>query len=137
MSIFGIIGISFLISMLIVCVFGLISTMPYDENWTLFIIGVIVSFVIFIACIFGGIGLNTEEAKVWSAKFEAQKTTIEQSLDSEVLSGLERIQLVNQAAELNGELASRKTRSELWHYVYYDNSVYDGLEPICISGKEN
>jgi hypothetical protein len=53
-------------------------------------------------------------------------------LKSEVLSGLERIELVNKAAELNGELAKRKAQSELWHYVYYDNNVYKNIEPIVI-----
>ena len=133
MSIFGIVGLSFLIACFIVYVFGLIAAFPYKENWTIFNIGIIVAGVIFIASIFIGVGINTECAQVWSAKYEAQKTTIEQSLDSDVLTGLERIELVNKAAELNGELAERKASSELWHYVYYDDTVYKNIEPIVIN----
>jgi hypothetical protein len=69
------------------------------------------------------------------AKYEAQKATIEQSLDSDVLSGLERIELVNEAAELNGELAERKAQSERWHVVYYEDGIYDNVESICIGKK--
>lgn len=132
MSIFGIIGFAFLFGALAVGIGLLCSQMVYDEDRAC-VVSLIVSVAIFIACIFIGIGFNTEDAKIWSAKFEAQKTTIEQSLDSEVLSGLERIELVNKAAELNGELAERKSSSELWHYVYYDKDVYKNVEPICIN----
>lgn len=131
MSIFLIAFIVFAFSFLVFLCGALISTMVYHEDVGI-ALTIIVSVAVFIAGLFVGVGLNTEEAQVWSAKYEAQKTTIEQSLDSEVLSGLERIELVKQASELNGELAERQARAELWHVVYYDEDVYSGLEPICI-----
>lgn len=134
MSIFGIIGLSLLIGMAFALIGALITLLlSEDDIFKHFIISCIVGAVVFIASIFIGIGFNTEDSKIWSAKFEAQKTTIEQSLDSDVLSGLERIELVNKASELNGELAERKATSELWHYVYYDKDVYKDIEPISIN----
>lgn len=48
------------------------------------------------------------------AGYEAQKITIEQSLDNEDLSGLERIELVNNASELNEWLAEEKIEISKW-----------------------
>lgn len=131
MSIFGIIAISLLPAFLVILI-GFLTTFDNHNEDIKMLITFIIAVVVFLASIFIGIGLNTENAKVWSANFEAQKTTIEQSLDSETLSGFERIELVNKAAELNGELAERKFSSELWNYVYYDKDVYKNIEPIRI-----
>ena len=60
----------------------------------------------------------------------AQKETIEQSLESEALSGAERVQLVNKAVDINGELAERKTKYSMWYNVYFDNHIYDEVEFI-------
>ena len=132
MSIFGIIGMSALIAALVFFI-GLLIASFFDYEELAVGIVCIITAVVLVASIFIGIGLTTESAQVWSAKYEAQKTTIEQSLDSEVLSGLERIELVKQSSELNGELAERQATAELWHVVYYDENVYAGLEPICIN----
>lgn len=48
------------------------------------------------------------------AEYQAQKVTIEQSLSNEELSGLERIELVKQASELNGWLAKQKVIMSKW-----------------------
>lgn len=135
MSIFGIIGLSFSIAAIVACFCGFIASMndwewDYDCDRKYLIAMTIIVAVVFVACIFIFIGTNTEDAKIWSANFEAQKITIEQSLESDVLSGLERIELVNKAAELNGELAERQAKADLWHVVYYADDVYEGLEPI-------
>ena len=58
------------------------------------------------------------------------------SLENEELSGLERIELVKQATELNGELAERKARVQLWHFVVYDNTIYDNVELIKLTKGE-
>lgn len=133
MSIFGIILVSLLCACGAALIGILIAMTVNSEDSDIIRVAIIVAFVVFILSIFIGIGINTEYARVWSANFEAQKTTIEQSLDSEVLAGLERIELVNKAAELNGELAERRASSELWHYVYYDEDIYSGIEPIIIN----
>ena len=92
--------------------------------------------VVWIVSIFVGIGINTNNEIVYAAKYEAQKDTIEQSLASDILTGLERIELVNKATELNGELAERRAKHGLWYYVYYDNSIYDNVEYIkLVSGE--
>ena len=38
--------------------------------------------------------------------------------------------------ELNGELAERKARFEIWHFVTYDNTIYDDVEFINLRGKQ-
>lgn len=135
MSIFWIIFLALLFAALLAGIaFVLIMVIAdFDvPDWfprTMIIIGVI----LWVVFIFAGIGINTEDHNLWLAKYEAQKYTIEASIESETLSGLERIELVNKAAELNGELAYRKEAIKLWHHVVYGNkSIYDGVEPIQI-----
>lgn len=139
MSIFGIIGLSFLIALLSGVISMLITSLMMDKDpqepvvWVTFII---VSVVVLISCVFGGIGIDTEDEQYFVADYEAQKATIEQSLESDQLTGFERIELVNKATELNGKLAGRKYYFNLWHNVHYDNSIYDNVEPIDLGGTE-
>ena len=79
------------------------------------------------------IGMQTEEARVYADEFEAQKNTIEQSLESDILTGLERIELVKLATEANRDLAKKKATMRLWYYVYFDETIYDHLEPINLN----
>lgn len=136
MSIFGIIGISLLGAALIALIVVL-SMSPFDysfdEKW-LIIVPAIVCLVLTILLTFLGIGINTESAREYRASFEAQKAVIEQSLELDSLSGLERIDLVTKAAELNGQMAARLVSSERWHVVFYDDTVYDGVELIKLDG---
>lgn len=70
------------------------------------------------------------------ASFEAQKQTIEQAIGNESLGGLERIELVNQASELNAWLAEEKIKLTKWSKfdIYqevkdlYANAEYISLE---------
>lgn len=130
MSIFGIIGISALIAALAFGICGLISTCRYNVSKTFWIVSAVISIVVLICSTLVGIGLTTENERVYVAKYEMQKLTIEQSLASDMLTGLERVELVNKAIELNGELAERKARFDLWHTVHYDNSIYDNVDFI-------
>lgn len=75
-----------------------------------------------------------EGARVYVSGYLAEKYTIEMSLESEELSGLERIELVRQAAEANKELAEKKARFERWHHATYDRSIYDDVELIDLGG---
>lgn len=130
MSIFGIIGLTFLIGLMVFAIGILIMLLcDYLETWGV-IACIVVGIAVWIAGIFIGIGLNTEYERTYIAKYEVQKSTIEMSLDSDALSGMERVQLVNKAVELNGEMAERKAMYERWHYVTYDNSLYDNVELI-------
>ena len=79
-----------------------------------------------------GIGINTESEKIYVKEYLAKKETIEASLEIE-LSGLERLEIVKQVTELNGEIAERKASFELWHFVVYDNTIYDGVELIKLN----
>ena len=139
MSIFGIIGITFLCS-LVVFLVAVLTGFIIDECSSTYInnepkFWIIISIVTLVAWIgftFLGIGIADEDAKVWVQSYNAQKYTIEASLKNEDLTGLERIQLVQQAAELNGELATRKAAFDLWHHVHYDDTIYDGVELISL-----
>lgn len=140
MSIFGIIGIAFFISLLIWFLLGVAPIIidGYDGDKdkqvkNLFVV-TIFSIIFLVAGIFIGIGINTENARVYVAKYLAQKQTIEMSLASEELTGLERVQLVTKATELNGEFSEKKARFNLWHFVVYDNTIYDGVELIDLKG---
>ena len=135
MSIFGIIAITFTILGLLYVLINI----PYffDEYCeTYFITNSIIVVILWIASIFVGIGINTEEEKVYVQKYLAQKQTIEMSLENEELTGFERIELVKQATELNGEIAERKARFQLWHFVVYDNTIYDNVELIKLTKGE-
>ncbi len=133
MSIFGIIGIC-----LFICggatLIGLIPCFVDDYwDWLFPKIFIPVMIALFIGAIFIGIGINTESERVYIKKYIAQKETIEISLESEDLTGYERVQLVTKATELNGELAEKKARFDLWHFVVYDNTIYDNVEFINLN----
>ena len=131
MSIFGIIGISIGITLILFLVFVLVAVATDNEDndkfWNIVIVA---SIVIIMGSTLIGIGIATEDERVYIAEYEIQKLTIEQSLKSDMLTGLERVELVNKAIELNGELAKRKASFNLWHTVYYDNSIYDNVDFI-------
>lgn len=59
------------------------------------------------------------------ASFEAQKQTIEQAINNESLGGLERIELVNQASELNAWLAEEKVKLTKWSKFDISQEVKD------------
>lgn len=122
-------AIVFLIGLGIVCAIDSCSDAPM-----FIVLGV--SICAWIIGIFVGIGMCDEDDRVYVQKYLAQKNVIEQSLDNEDLTGFERIELVNKAAELNGELAERKATFELWHVVHYDNTIYDGVEFINLKKGE-
>lgn len=143
MSILGIIGLTLLISVVVFflswgfcCLIQAYMTKWSDDYWFLtWLISLIIAICAWIGFIFIGIGIYTEEERIFIARFEAQKQTIEMSLDNENLSGLEKIELVKKATELNGELAERKSRFNMWYYVSYDNSMYNDIEPISLDIK--
>lgn len=137
MSIFGIIGISALIAVFALSICGLISVLREPESNTFWIITVIITVIVLICSTLVGIGLTTENERIYVAKYEMQKLTIEQSLDSNMLTGLERVELVNKAIELNGELAERKTSFNLWHHVHYDDGIYDNVDFISFESDNS
>lgn len=130
MSIFGIAGLALLIGLLIFAI-GMLITIGVDADM---VAGSLISLALVGAVLLGGIfigiGIDTENERIFVEKYKIQKATIEQSLDSHILTGLERIKLVNRAITLNGELADRKARFNLWHHCHYDQTIYDDVEFI-------
>ena len=85
MSIFGIIGIGFAISLVLwaisMPVTFLIENDDADYTVARWVIS-IMAIAIWIGTVFIGIGIYTEDDRLFIAKFEAQKQTIEMSLDN-------------------------------------------------------
>ena len=135
MSIFGIIGTTFLIALACALIVLLIFFAIEPEGVLIPTITVVsVGLIMWLGGVFIGIGLTTRDEKVYVKQYLAQKYTIEESLKNDSLTGLERIQLVNKATELNGELAGKKARFEMWDFVTYDNTIYDNVELIVLQG---
>lgn len=117
MTIFGSIGIGLLFSTIIIGLYVLVCVCDDIKiKWWLVIILFIV--IVGIACCIN-ITVYTEKEKIYVEQYLAQKQTIEQSMQSEKLTGLERMQLVQQATELNGELAEHRAKYNKWHYVVW------------------
>ncbi len=74
---------------------------------------------------------NVETSRQWATGYNASKTTIENSLQSDLLTGYERMALVQQAAEYNQELAKRQYRASQW-YGFDESRDILSLEPIDI-----
>jgi hypothetical protein len=135
MSIFGIIALSFLVALAVTLVaYGIlyaIGECTYGvDDWVYVLVLVGTLVVTWVGGTFVGIAINDERQKLFIVQYEAQKEVIESSLESEVLTGFERVELVKQASELNGELATRKAKYDIWHYVTYEDGLYDNVEPI-------
>ena len=128
-----IVFLSFLFAAIALGIVALANDEDLRNNVPAAIIAPIVTFV-FVFLI--GTAILTRDERAYVESFKAQKQTIEQSLSNEELTGLERVQLVTKAAELNGEFARRKTEYKAWYNVYFDNTIYDGVEPISMGGKQ-
>lgn len=137
MNIFGVIACCFAVCLFAALIYIIIFGMILENDSSLFWkLSAIAFLVVWAGAVFIGIGINTQEEKVYVQKYLAQKQTIEMSLENEELTGLERIELVKQATELNGEISERKARFQLWHFVVYDNTIYDNVELIKLTKGE-
>ena len=135
MSIFVIIVLSFLSALAVaLVVYGIlyvIDERTYGvDDWVFVLVLVGALVVAWVGGTFAGIAIYEELEELFVVQYEAQKEVIESSLESEVLTGFERVELVKQASELNGELATRKAKYDIWHYVTYEDGLYDNIEPI-------
>lgn len=87
--------------------------------------------IVSVICILMSVYANRQSDLKWAAGFEAQKATIETSLKSDLLTGFERAQLVQQAAEANNELAQKQYYASRWYG--FDSSDYVlTLEPVSL-----
>lgn len=67
--------------------------------------------------------------KSWTKEYQIQKETIESSIKSEKISGLERVRLLEMASQLNKELVQNQYRCQQWYGFTGDKEVLD-LKPI-------
>lgn len=129
MSIFVIILLAFLIALLVTCIWILIGILADWDTWFI-ISAIIIMPAVLVIGTFVGIGLNENNERLYIAKYEAQKLVIEQSIIAENISEFERLQLIKQVSELNGELAEKKAKYKLWNYVCYDEDLFSEVEFI-------
>ena len=90
-----------------------------------------ISCVAFILTVMGSLYVRVEMSRQWAVGYRAQKATIESSLQSDLLSGYERVALVQQATECNQELAERQYKASRW-YGFDECKDVLSLEPIDI-----
>lgn len=87
--------------------------------------------VVFILTVMGSLYIRVEMSRQWAVGYRAQKATIESSLQSDLVSGYERVALVQQATECNQELAERQYKASRW-YGFDECKDVLSLEPIDI-----
>ena len=122
---------SILIGLLVGLVPLLVVLMIYvlvDDYGKLFIGISCVAFILTVMCSFY---VSVEMSRQWAVGYRAQKATIESSLQSDLLSGYERVALVQQATECNQELAERQYKASRWYGFDECEDVLD-LKPIDI-----
>ena len=102
----------------------------HDSRWWTWTIPLILAICFWVGAIFIGMDINDNSHKAYAQKYLIQKATIEMSLENDKLSGFERIELVKQAVELNGELAERKRTIKHWNSGVLDKTIYDNIEFI-------
>lgn len=66
-------------------------------------------------------------------QFESAKATYSEAIESEDISGLERIEIVNKITKENKGLARLKYDVTKWYYFYLPDNLVDNLEPIKLS----
>lgn len=136
-SIFAGLVILFFISIVLALVY-LILEVTYEYKWkektfkTIRCIGVIIFFVSW--CLITSVLIDLEKTNnnSWTQQYISQKQLIEDSLNNEKLSGLERVELVNQANELNAELIDKQTKCVKWYNFTMDDSVLE-LELVSLN----
>ena len=134
MSIFGALGIGLLIAVLATCIVALAYTITDNDTLITVAIWAFIVFMIISPIVAIAVGTTSEQSYI--QKYVAQKETIESALLSKSLSGFERVELVNKAVDLNGELAERKYEYGRWFNVYFDSDMYDNVEFIDVNKGE-
>jgi high-affinity Fe2+/Pb2+ permease len=133
MVIGGVLGICFgaLVALIVYSVVNEIS----DETIANFV-GIMIIIVTLILGLFLGGYADKIDYKKYISEYNSKKYTIEQSLKNEDLKGLEKIELVKQATEINGELANKKVEYNTIWYFFIDKSELNKLEGIDLKGEK-
>ena len=139
-------GIGILFSILAFTIIALINECTYDNDlldWNektdrecLSKYGKIqITVVVLVLCLstFIGARLHIRMFERDVRQFESAKATYSESIKSEDVSGLERIEIVNKITEENKTLARLKYDATKWYYFYLPDNLVDNLEPIKLS----
>ena len=94
---------------------------------------IIIFIVVWIISIVIGCYIENQKLKVETEQYRAVKETIETSLQSDKLTGLERIELVKQASEQNAWLKGTQYKVQQWYNFYLSKDI---LEVEIINIKE-
>lgn len=110
---------------------GLFALIPLAENE--YLIGVIVIVISIVLCGLIGIYADNIYYQEYINSYIAKKDVIEESITNDNISDLEKIEIVKQIVELNGELAEKKIEyNQKFLYFYLDSSKINELEKIKI-----
>ena len=96
------------------------------------IITTILILCIVVGAVIGGYVVHTASQE-YIGEYTSVKTTIEDSLTFDNLTGFERAALVTKAAEYNGNLAKYKVKCSKWYGFVLTDEILD-LEYIDLSG---
>lgn len=139
-------GIGILFSILAFAIIALINEFTYDSyllDWNektdrerLSKYGKIqITIVVLVLCLsmFIGARVHIRMFERDVKQFESAKATYSESIKSEDITGLERIEIVNKITEENKTLARLKYDATKWYYFYLPDNLVDNLEPIKLS----
>ncbi|MEG0577008.1 MAG: hypothetical protein RR500_04060 [Bacilli bacterium] len=102
-----------------------------ESNYCI-IIGI---FIIVLGIIIGAvIGIKVEKVNYekFINSYNLTKETIEKSIKSSDITGLERVNLIEQINKKNEELEDIRVNVKQWWYSYLDKDLLNSLEPIKI-----
>lgn len=139
-------GIGILLSVLVFAIIALINGFTYDcslLDWNeetdrdcLSKYGKIqITVVVLVLCLsmFIGARVHIRMFERDVRQFESAKATYSEAIKSNDISGLERIEIVNQITEENKTLARLKYNATKWYYFYLPDNLVDNLEPIKLN----
>ena len=96
-------------------------------------INIVVFVVVLSLSVFIGARIHIRMFENDIKQFESAKATYSEAIKSNDISGLERIEIVNQITEENKTLARLKYDATKWYYFYLPDNLVDNLEPIKLS----
>ena len=139
-------GIGILLSILVFAIIALINGLTYDcdlLDWNEKTdreclskygkIQITVDVLVLCLSMFIGARVHIRMFERDVKQFESEKATYSESIKSEDVSGLERIEIVNKITEENKTLARLKYDATKWYYFYLPDNLVDNLEPIKLN----
>lgn len=96
-------------------------------------INIVVAVVVLGLSMFVGARIHIRMFEGDIKQFESAKATYSEAIKSENISGMERIEIVNQITEENKTLARLKYDATKWYYFYLPDNIVDNLGPIKLN----